>query len=119
MKLICTIQQGNLTVANGSALSHRLYFDFVTRIGIDGKDGITPHVGPDGNWWIGTQNTNIPAEGLRSFQTYHNFPNIGNPNMLYLDMQASKLYRWDDEHLTYCVIGKHYDEIDIIDGGNA
>ena len=119
MKLICTIQQGNLTVADGSALSHRLYFDFVTRIGIDGKDGITPHVGPDGNWWIGTQNTNIPAEGLRSFQTYHNFPNIGNPNMLYLDMQASKLYRWDDEHLTYCVIGKHYDEIDIIDGGNA
>ena len=74
MKLICTIQQGNLTVADGSALSHRLYFDFVTRIGIDGKDGITPHVGPDGNWWIGTQNTNIPAEGLRSFQTYHNFP---------------------------------------------
>lgn len=119
MKLICTIQQGNLTVADGSALSHRLYFDFVTRIGIDGKDGITPHVGPDGNWWIGTQNTNIPAEGLRSFQTYHNFPNIGNPNMLYLDMQASKLYRWDDEHLTYCVIGKHYDEIDIIDGGNS
>ena len=53
MKLICTIQQGNLTVADGSALSHRLYFDFVTRIGIDGKDGITPHVGPDGNWWIG------------------------------------------------------------------
>lgn len=41
MKLICTIQQGNLTVADGSALSHRLYFDFVTRIGIDGKDGIT------------------------------------------------------------------------------
>ena len=39
--------------------------------------------------------------------------------MLYLDKQASKLYRWDDEHLNYCVIGKHYDEIEIIDGGNA
>ena len=41
MKLICTIQQGNLTVADGSALSHRLYFDFVTRIGIDGKDAVS------------------------------------------------------------------------------
>lgn len=119
MKLICTIQQGSLTAADGSGLSHRLYFDFVTRIGIDGKDGITPHIGSDGNWWIGTQNTNIPTEGLRSFETHHNFPNIGNPNMLYMDKQANKLYRWDTDTLHYYIIGSNYDDIEIIDGGNA
>ncbi|WP_418991738.1 hypothetical protein [Alistipes sp.] len=119
MKLLCTIQQGNLTVADGEALSHRLFFDFVTRIGIDGKDGITPHIGPDGNWWIGTRDTDIPAVCQRSFTSYRSFPNVGNPDMLYLDKQADKLCRWDSVNLKYCVIGKHYDEIEIIHGGNA
>lgn len=119
MKLICTIQQGNLTAPDGSTLSHRLYFDFVTRIGIDGKDGITPHIGSDGNWWIGNKNTNIPTEGMRRFKTHQNFPNVGNPNILYLDITENKLYRWDEAKLFYYVIGKHYDEIEIIHGGNA
>ena len=39
MKLLCILQQGDLSVTDGSALSHRLYFDFANRIGIDGKDG--------------------------------------------------------------------------------
>ena len=61
MKLLCILQQGDLSVTDGSALSHRLYFDFANRIGIDGKDGedgtdgtdgLTPEIGKDGNWWI-------------------------------------------------------------------
>ena len=39
MKLLCILQQGDLSVTDGSVLSHRLYFDFANRIGIDGKDG--------------------------------------------------------------------------------
>ena len=55
MKLLCILQQGDLSVTDGSALSHRLYFDFANRIGIDGKDGedgtdgLTPEIGKDGN----------------------------------------------------------------------
>jgi len=31
--------------------------------GEDGKDGTTPHIGENGNWWIGTTDTGIRAEG--------------------------------------------------------
>ena len=31
--------------------------------GVDGKDGLTPHIGDNGNWWIGETDTNIPATG--------------------------------------------------------
>ena len=67
MKLLCILQQGDLSVTDGSALSHRLYFDFANRIGIDGKDGedgtdgLTPEIGKDGNWWIGGRNTGVPV----------------------------------------------------------
>ncbi len=29
----------------------------------DGNDGITPHIGLNGNWWIGETDTGIPAQG--------------------------------------------------------
>ena len=31
--------------------------------GSDGADGITPHIGEDGNWWIGETNTCKPSRG--------------------------------------------------------
>ncbi len=31
--------------------------------GADGKDGQTPRIGENGNWWIGEQDTGIPATG--------------------------------------------------------
>ncbi len=31
--------------------------------GEEGQDGLTPFIGENGNWWIGTTDTNIPAEG--------------------------------------------------------
>nr|WP_315020543.1 leucine-rich repeat protein [Capnocytophaga leadbetteri] len=31
--------------------------------GQDGKDGKTPHIGDNGNWWIGDKDTNIKAQG--------------------------------------------------------
>lgn len=30
---------------------------------IRGRDGITPHIGANGNWWIGDDDTRIPASG--------------------------------------------------------
>ena len=31
--------------------------------GQDGEDGVTPHIGENGNWFIGNQDTNVKAEG--------------------------------------------------------
>lgn len=31
--------------------------------GADGVDGLTPHIGSNGNWWIGEEDTGIKAEG--------------------------------------------------------
>lgn len=33
------------------------------RNGVDGKDGQTPHIGANGNWWIGDTDTGISASG--------------------------------------------------------
>jgi uncharacterized repeat protein (TIGR02543 family) len=32
-------------------------------LGTKGADGLTPHIGNNGNWWIGTTDTNVPATG--------------------------------------------------------
>jgi hypothetical protein len=29
----------------------------------DGESGITPHIGENGNWWIGEEDTGVRAEG--------------------------------------------------------
>lgn len=31
--------------------------------GVDGKDGQTPHIGTNGNWWIGNTDTGVKAQG--------------------------------------------------------
>lgn len=31
--------------------------------GVNGKDGITPHIGPNGNWFIGDVDTGLPSRG--------------------------------------------------------
>ena len=42
-------------------------------LGTKGADGLTPHIGTNGNWWIGTTDTNVPATGPSGTT-----PNIGN-----------------------------------------
>lgn len=31
----------------------------------DGLNGITPHIGENGNWWVGTKDTGVHAQGER------------------------------------------------------
>ena len=31
--------------------------------GENGKDGTSPYIGPNGNWWINTSDTKIKAQG--------------------------------------------------------
>ena len=40
------------------------YQDWLDSIkGEDGKNGETPHIGENGNWWIGDTDTGVPAKG--------------------------------------------------------
>ena len=34
----------------------------------DGLNGITPHIGENGNWWIGTTDTGVHAQGEKGEQ---------------------------------------------------
>lgn len=45
---------------------------------IRGKDGITPHIGENGNWWIGDEDTGVPAVGGGTA----NAPKIGEVTLL-------------------------------------
>lgn len=38
--------------------------------GKDGRLGLTPKIGSDGNWWIGETNTNVPAKGQDGKSAY-------------------------------------------------
>lgn len=67
--------------------------------------------------WI--QITSQPAEHITSANTYLNFPAIGKSNVLYIDTQANKCYRWDDIGLKYFVVGSDYNDIKVINGGNS
>ncbi len=38
--------------------------------GQDGDDGLTPYIGENGNWWIGSTDTNVRAEGKSAYELY-------------------------------------------------
>ena len=38
--------------------------------GEDGEDGLTPYIGINGNWWIGTTDTGVMAEGVPGDSAY-------------------------------------------------
>lgn len=38
-------------------------------IKVSGEDGITPHIGANGNWWIGDEDTGVNASGGIAFTT--------------------------------------------------
>lgn len=51
--------------------------------------------------------------------SYLNFPNIGNPNYIYIDTTQNLGYRWDSEELKYYCFASDYNDINIINGGSS
>lgn len=51
--------------------------------------------------------------------SYLNFPTIGNEGLLYVDSTENCSYRWDSKELKYYMVGFNYNNLKIIDGGNA
>lgn len=75
--------------------------------GKDGEDGETPKIGDNGNWWIGSVDTGIKAEGVDGkgvniLGSYDSEAELkaahpkGSPGDAYV--VAGDLYSWDDVH---------------------
>lgn len=47
------------------------------------------------------------------------FPNIGSNKNIYIAEKENKTYRWDENNLKYYIIGSDYNDIKVINGGNA
>lgn len=53
------------------------------------------------------------------YETIYEFPNRGNPKVLYIARSENAIYRWDEKLGKYFCIGRDYTEINNIDGGKA
>ncbi len=53
----------DITINIHTGLSTTPAKGFFIASGADGEDGITPHIGANGNWWIGEADTGVKAEG--------------------------------------------------------
>lgn len=64
IRLVYNMYVENCAAKGEEALT---YEDWLASIkgedGEDGKDGVTPHIGANGNWYIGEEDTKIKAEG--------------------------------------------------------
>jgi len=54
-----------------------------------------------------------------SATSIYGFPNIGSINNIYVDTTNNKAYRWDNRNLKYYIVGSDYNDIKIINGGDA
>lgn len=70
----------------------------------------------DSGW---KQITAPPKETVMKAETIQDFPVMGNETCLYIAKKENKLYRWDDESIRYYCVGSDYNDIEIINGGNA
>ncbi len=67
MSVIVNALQNNVYVTEVTQISEDVYqivFSNGRTVNIsNGKDGLTPYIGENGNWWIGTEDTGVPARG--------------------------------------------------------
>lgn len=57
--------------------------------------------------------------GCVSVKSYGALPNIGSVGIVYIVEDENAAYRWDRDELKYYSIGRDYEEIQVIFGGNA
>lgn len=59
------------------------------------------------------------SENIVQKTNYLLFPSVGDPNLLYMDIEHNTTYRWDKSTLKYFCIGSNYSDIDVISGGSS
>lgn len=80
--------------------------------------GIILWDGPSDDCSVSAEITAVNAL-VEEYESYLHFPTIGKELHLYIDTDAGKTYRWNAEKLHYECIGSDYNDIDLIDSGNA
>lgn len=60
--------------------------------------------------------TNINTNIIQRYNTHYEFPNRGKPNVLYIDLEESSIYYWENNE--YMKLSD-YNDIKIINGGEA
>ena len=58
----------------------------------------------------------VQASGIE-YNDEDDFPNQGDPEILYIAKNENKLYRWDEASESYYVVGSDYNDIASITGG--
>ena len=61
----------------------------------------------------------ITDEPVFFVETISELPAVGSTNKLYICRETDKTYRWDDDDTRYRIVGSDYNEIDVINGGEA
>lgn len=59
------------------------------------------------------------AGGAVQVEALANLPNVGSENTVYFVKNENATYRWDEAGLKYYCTGRDYQEIKVINGGNA
>lgn len=89
------------------------------------KKGYSPFIGESGTWFEYDNkrhvfyDTGIIARGGSQVTFYNRFefPNIGQPNILYIAKDEHKCYIFDEENLVYQCVGSDYSEVKVIQCG--
>ena len=74
-----TIQSIGKTNSQGSVDTYEVCFSDGTSLSFtvtNGTDGLTPYIGANGNWWIGTRDTNVRA-------VFENMDRVGTDGLLF------------------------------------
>ncbi len=86
-----------------------------------GRDGKSAYEVAVANGFEGTEEewlTSLKASSI-SYGSIYEFPNIGEDGVLYIDTGKNRIYRWDAADKKYFCVGADWQEINIVDGGNA
>lgn len=54
-----------------------------------------------------------------TYNSVYEFPNIGQSLVIYVDSDANRIYRWDNDDKKYYCIGSDWTQINCVNGGNA
>lgn len=83
-------------------------------------NGIVKEVGDIGDFDSRISNLEERVDGIVQVYGYKNaLPLVGNEGTIYTVTDENAQYRWDSSLQTYVAIGRDYQEITIINGGNA
>jgi hypothetical protein len=113
------VAAGNEVSVVNSGTEADVVLDFVIP---KGKDGASTYEIAVRNGYTGTEAEwieSLNTSPLRRFNSKYEFPNIGATAYLYIDLRENKLYRWDSNFKKYYCVGSNYNDITVIDGGNA